>query len=356
VRTIRRSLPGFGLILVVTVGALSLVGTAADRLPDRLSDPDFWKIVSEFSEPSGFFRSDNLLSNEIGFPDVIPLLVKTAQPARAYLGVGPEQNFTYIAALQPKMAFIVDVRRGNRDLHLMYKALFELSANRADFVSRLFSRERVETLTPQPTAQDILAAYASVDSSAALYNTNVKAIQDHLVITHRLPLSPEDLEGIEHVYRAFYTFGPTIQYSSNAGGFGSMPSYVQLMIATDASGQARSYLSTEEGFSFLKALQSKNLVVPIVGNFSGPKAIRAIGAYLNDRGATVSAFYLSNVETYLSSAGWSRFCEHVATLPLDETSTFIRSLRGGRIGPSGGMTLDLAAMAAEVKDCAFVGR
>ena len=36
--------------------------------------------------------------------------------------------------------FIVDVRLENRSLHLLYKALFELSTDRADFVSRLFSR------------------------------------------------------------------------------------------------------------------------------------------------------------------------------------------------------------------------
>ena len=58
------------------------------------------------------------------------------------MGVGPEQNFTYIAVTRPAIAFIVDIRRGNLDLHLMYKALFELSADRADFVSRLFSRKR----------------------------------------------------------------------------------------------------------------------------------------------------------------------------------------------------------------------
>ena len=72
---------------------------------------------------------------------------KTARPARVYLGVGPEQNFTYIAALKPAMVFIVDVRRGNLQLHLMYKALFELSADRADFVARLFSKERPAGLT-----------------------------------------------------------------------------------------------------------------------------------------------------------------------------------------------------------------
>ncbi len=70
---------------------------------------------------------------------VVPDLTRTVKPGRVYMGVGPEQNFTYIAATRPAMAFIIDVRRGNLQLHLMYKALFELSTDRADFVSRLFS-------------------------------------------------------------------------------------------------------------------------------------------------------------------------------------------------------------------------
>ena len=59
-----------------------------------------------------------------------------------YLGVGPEQNFPYIIALKPGMAIIFDMRRGNLHEHLLYKAMFELSNDRADFLSRLFSRAR----------------------------------------------------------------------------------------------------------------------------------------------------------------------------------------------------------------------
>src|ERR1700675_1347207 len=115
---------------------------AAASLPARLSDQEFWRVVSESSEADGSFRSDNLLSNELGFQFVVPELARTTKVGRVYMGVGPEQNFTYIAATKPAMAFIVDIRRGNLDLQLMYKALFELSADRADFVSRLFSRRR----------------------------------------------------------------------------------------------------------------------------------------------------------------------------------------------------------------------
>ena len=122
-------------------------------IPSRLSDQEFWKVVTDFSEPNGYFRSDNLLSNEIWLQYVIPELLSVTKPGQVYMGVGPEQNFTYIAALKPTLAFIVDVRRGNLDLHLMYKALFELSSDRVDFVSRLFARKRPEGLTARSASR-----------------------------------------------------------------------------------------------------------------------------------------------------------------------------------------------------------
>src|SRR6478735_4636388 len=83
------------------------------------------------------FVTDNIVSNEIALQDVLPELERTHRGA--YIGVGPEQNLTYITALEPSIAFVVDLQRGNMLLHLMYKALIELSADRADFLSRLFA-------------------------------------------------------------------------------------------------------------------------------------------------------------------------------------------------------------------------
>ena len=324
----------------------------AQSIPSRLTDEEFWKLSSEFSEPDGTFRSDNLLSNEIWFQYVIPALSKTARQGRVYMGVGPEQNFTYIVALRPQLAFIIDVRRGNLDLQLMYKALFEISKDRAEFVSRLFSKKRPEALTAESAVQDIFAAYANVQTSDMLYNENLKAVQDHLVKTHGFPLSQNDLDGIEYVFANFYQYGPNINYgSSGRGGFGSV-TYADLMSTADESGRSRSYLASEDNFRVIKDLESRNLLIPVVGNFAGPKAIRSMGQYLKDKNATVSAFYLSNVEQYLRQDGiWDDFCRNFSTLPMDETSTFVYSVRGGRYGQGTGLNSDLKSMMNESKYC-----
>ena len=139
----RKVVLGFGLAAVVFLAAMVVgprPGAVQQNLPGRLSDSEFWNLVNEYSEPGGYFRSDNFVSNETAFQRVIPDLKRQIKPGGVYLGVGPDQNFTYVAALQPKLAFIIDIRRQNMLLHLMYKALFELSGTRSEFLSRLFAR------------------------------------------------------------------------------------------------------------------------------------------------------------------------------------------------------------------------
>ena len=342
--------------LVIVIGLLlPLCSEAllAHTLPEKLTDQEFWTLSSESSEPDGTFRSDNLLSNESYFQYVIPPLTAMAKEGRVYMGVGPEQNFTYIAALKPKMVFILDIRRGNLDLQLMYKALFEMSKDRADFVSKLFSKKRPEGLSTKSTAGELFSAYGNAPSNEEIYKENLKAIQDHLTKTHGFPLSADDLDGIEYVYNSFFRFGPRINYgSSGRGGGGNNVNYSSLMIATDEGGVSRSYLASEDNFNVLKSLETKNMVVPVVGNFAGPKAIRAVGEYIRGREGLVAAFYLSNVEQYLQQDGiWDEFCRNVATLPLDDSSTFIRSVRGGRYGGGAGLNSDLGSMSAEVRGC-----
>jgi hypothetical protein len=321
-----------------------------DRLPEQLNDQEFWTLVTDFAEPNGSFRSDNLLSNERFLQNVIPDLTKKALPGGVFIGVGPEQNFTYMAAVMPKMAFIVDLRRGNRDLQLMYKALFELSTDRADFLSKLFARPRPLGAGRFSTAARLFDVYSQVDVSETLYLDTLKAIKTQLLTVHGFPLSEDDVRGITYVYRAFCYFGPRLTYNSTGGGFADQPqpAYSDMMVAADANGQQHSYLANETAFSFVKDLQRRNMIVPVVGNFAGPKAIRAIGTYLSHLGATVSVFYLSNVEQYLRQDGTLKeFCRSAETLPADDASLFIRAERAGGFG----LMSRLGPMTAGLKAC-----
>jgi hypothetical protein len=349
------------IIAFLAVAVALRVPASAEKLPQRLTNQEFWKLSSDFSEPDGTFHSENLVSNEFRFQLVIPALLKMAKPGRAYLGVGSEQNFTYMAALHPDIAFIVDIRRGNLDLHLMYKALFEMSADRAEFVSRLFSRKRPAGLSTTSTAAQIFTAYSTIAPDRTLYNQTLQAVYRQLTTTHGFALSAGDREGIRYVFDNMFENGPSIHYTLNGGfgrgGGGGFPTYADLMTAEDGTGHNRSYLATEENYAFLKDLESRNMVVPVVGNFGGPKALRAVGGYLKQKETIVSAFYTSNVEQYLRQDGiWGNFCNSVNTLPLDATSTFIRSMRGGFGGvgrlQGPGFQSEVHQVAGDVANCA----
>jgi hypothetical protein len=346
--------------------ATPAVQAATKPLPEKLTDAEYWALIDQLSEPGGTFRSDNLVSNEIYMQTIIPELQGVTKPGRVYLGVGPEQNFTYIAALKPRMVFIIDIRRGNLHTQLMYKALFEMSKDRADFIYKLFSKKRPEGLTAKSTVDELFASLVGAEPDEALYKANLAAIQDHLVKTHGFALSKDDLDGIAYVYQNFYWYGPSLTYSSSSGGGGrgSFVNYHSLMVADDGAGVKRSYLANEENFQFMKTLESKNLLIPLTGDFGGQKAIRNVGQYLRDRGALVQAFYLSNVEQYLSQEGkWFTFCSNFATLPLDDSSTFIFSQSGGSGGRGGNLLsyyrpilTDVKANKCDVRDPALVNR
>jgi len=311
-----------GLVLVAAPAFRAL-----DTLPRTLTDDAFRQMISDFSEEGGYFRFE-YMSNEREFQYVIPRLKEKTKPGGTYLGVGPEQNFTYIAATQPKMAFIFDIRRQNLLEHLIYKAIFEISANRADFVSKLFSRKIPAGLTEKSTVAGIFQAFRSAPPDDRLFAQNLQAIKDDLMKHRGFVLTAEDLSQMDQIYETLFRGGPGPGRNDlYGGGFARGATYADLMTETDGKGQARSYLATEENFAFVRQMQRQNLIVPLVGDFAGQKTLRTVGQYLKDHGAAASVFYTSNVEQYLFQQGddWSKFLTNVAAMPLDSTSTFIRS-------------------------------
>jgi hypothetical protein len=343
VRALALKLAVVGLLLVPVVPVVPVV---PDTLPSRFSDRAFWNLSAGASEPGGYFRSQditNLTSNELGFQLVIPELVRRTRPGGVYLGVGPEQNFTYIAAVRPKLAIIFDIRRGNLGLHLMYKALFELARDRAEFLAMLFARPPLAGVGADATADDLFRALARTQPTDAIVPRHLTAIERRLRNVHGFPLRPGDLSAIHITYETFAYSGVAVR---------AYPTYADLMTAADEEGTNRSFLATEEAFAFVKDLQTRNLIVPVVGDFAGPKAIRTIGSWLRGRDAVVSAFYLSNVEQYLPD--WNVFCRNVRALPIDRSSTFIRSTSGGGFGGfrrGGNFVSSLGAMTTEVEYC-----
>jgi hypothetical protein len=322
---------------------------AAPDLPASLSDEEFWRMINEFSEPSGYFHSENFNSNELAFQYVIPEIKRRVPANGVYIGVGPEQNFTYIVAMNARLSFVLDIRRQNMLEHLLYKALMELSPDRAEFLSRLFCRKLPADLGPTSSVGALFGGFKGLRATREAFQQNMEAVRQQLVTKHRFALTADDIEQIQHVYTQFYEYGPTLSYSFPGAGPGVLelfPAYSDLMTATDATNTQRSYLVSEESYRAIRDAEVKNLVVPIVGDFAGPKAVRAMGDYVKAHGATVSIFYTSNVEQYLfqQDDAWKRFYANVAALPLDEQSVFIRSVASNGVQGPGPLRLSMPGL------------
>jgi len=340
---------------MLLVASAACNGVGAQRVPTRLADSTFWRLMTEYSEPWGTFRSENVVSNETALQWVIPKLVRRVPPGGVYMGVAPDQNFTLVTALRPGIAFIVDIRHQNAVEHLMYKALIEMSANRADFVAKLFARAPLAGVDSTSSAAQLFEALARQPADSARYRANLRAITSRLTDVHHFALSDSERVSLGCVYGAFFTQGPDLTYGyasecNNPGPYGYAqggtagmrrggfrgPTYEAMLTETDSAGVNWSYLGSERAFRALKDMEERNLIVPLTGDFAGPRALRAVGQWARDHGTKVTTFYISNVEQYLFEQGddAKRFFENVATLPVDSTSVFVRSFQGGRFFPT----------------------
>ena len=315
------------------------------QLPKNRSRPipaaEFAHLVEEFSEEGGHFRSDNFVSNETSYLHVLDRLKELGARDGAYIGVGPEQNFTYIAKIQPQIAFIVDIRRQAVVQQLMFKAVFHHAATRLQFLSMLFSRPLSGRALPGADAplEEIVQHIAEIPASPAAYAQNLSRISKTITQDFLIPLQASDRGMLEYVYSVFRDENFQLQYRSGGYGYRSgnygfrtsyrwsyFPTFQDLMFETDLSGKPGHFLVSRRDYDFVRSLQERNRIIPVVGDFGGRKALAAVGAYLKKNGYTVTAFYTSNVEQYLfSGGGFDDFAQNVARLPITDRSLFIRA-------------------------------
>lgn len=286
----------------------------------------FGALVTALSEPDGPFFSDNTISNETSYLQVAEPLAKLASPGGAYLGVGPEQSFTYIALTRPKLAFLIDIRRQNMILHLLYKAIFEEATSRAHFVALLLGRPFDAARDPGASA-GIDAILAQVEKSAP-DKAGFAALHARLRerVAASITLDAEDKKTLEVVHRSFLDNQLELRFELKQKSGRRYPTLREILTAKDPAGSQRGFLAGEEAFRFVQTMEREGRVIPVVGDFAGARAMPGIAAEIQKQHLTVSAFYVSNVEQYLFEPGvWARWSRNVAALPIDDKSVFIRA-------------------------------
>ncbi len=292
---------------------------------------EFASRVAALSEAGGYFDTDNLISNERSYLQVLPDLRRAGIAGGAYIGVGPDQNFSYIAAVRPRIAFIVDVRRDNLLLHLLFKALFELSQTRVEYVSLLFGRDVPADLSRwRETSIDRLVAQANRAPADRRVLDKRHTRLESALKRFGVPLSADDLATITRFHRRFIDAGPDLRFQSTGRPPQAYyPTYRELLLETDPEGRRAHYLASEDAFQFVKSLESRDLIIPVVGDLSGATALTAIGRLLRERREQVSAFYVSNVELYLFRDGtFLRFVRNLTELPHASGAVLIRAVFG----------------------------
>src|SRR5260221_11064128 len=200
-------------LLVLVLAGVVVSPPAAT--PRAQSPSPFAAQIASLSEPAGYFDTDNLISNERSYLQVLQDLGRRHVRGGAYIGVGPDQNFTYIADVRPAIAFIVDVRRDNLLLHLLFKALFSLSRTRVEYLAQLTGR-------PVPAEIDAWRAppvdrlVALVDGGAAKPSavTTLRRQVDDVIARSGVPLSTENRATIDRFHPRFISDGLSLKFES----------------------------------------------------------------------------------------------------------------------------------------------
>jgi hypothetical protein len=302
--------------------------TAIDEAGTSIPLKELTRLIDDLSEPEGYFDSDNFISNEAGYLKVLPLLRDQRVRGGVYIGVGPDQNYSYIAEIRPQLAIIVDIRRQNLLQHLYYKALFQLSPNRARFLERLFGRRIVNNLDHEEEAS-ISQLLSRIDTAARDFRYADHAIEEAVGVVNawNLSLTAEDLKSIRYVAHTFVQEGPDLRFSSfYRRPRQHYPDYRILLLETDSTGTPSNYLASEERFRRVKLLHQENRIIPIVGDLAGDDALRRVAGMLKEQDLEVTCFYLSNVEFYLFGQGrWDPYVRNMRRLPWADNAILIRT-------------------------------
>lgn len=315
------------LVVRLVAALVTLSVLAAMPAHGQKSAAVFADRIRDLSEPPGHFDTDNLISNETRYLEVVPTLTQTGVTGGAYVGVGPDQNFSYIARVRPSVAYIIDIRRDNLLLHLLFKALFAAAPTRVEYLCLLTGRA-----SPQPSGRwrdkplDEILAW--VEGAPLVDRAPLQKDVERRIRAFGLPLAATDVETIARFHGAFIDNGLGLRFTSHGRApLSYYPTFRMLLQAADRDGQRWSFVATDDAYQFVRGLQAKDAIVPVVGDLAGRHALRAIGASLRADGIAVSGFYASNVEDYLFRRDrFVPFIDNLRTLPRRPGAMVIRSV------------------------------
>jgi hypothetical protein len=282
-------------------------------------DRRFGTVVRDLSRVESGPAADNLVSNEDSYPRPSGQLARAVAPGGVYLGVGPDQNFTLMAHVQPALGVVVDYRRRNLLLHLLHKALFALAPDRAGYLERLTAR-RPAGLGSDPTPADLVAAFRAARFERGRLEETVAEVQ-------RVVRPLEVVEDAE--WPALATIQAKLAGPGLDARFLALPMYptlARLIATTDRLGQPAHMLSSDRLYSRVRALHLGDRVLPLVGDYGQADGLRPLADWLRRHGLAVSVVYVSDVEFFLLRAGrLGAYAANLARVPRTDGALIVRT-------------------------------
>ena len=308
---------GVALLLAAELPAACQRGAATET--------SFAELVQTLSEPGGYFDTDNLISNERSYTQVVDRLMPRGG---VYIGVGPEQNFNYIGRTRPSWAFIVDIRRDNMIQQLLLQTVLAQAETPYQYLQWLFSRTPPPATAEPPIGLEAtVAAFGELALERPTFERNLASVLRYIESDLGLSLSSEDRGQLEEIYSAFFRDQLGLRFRSHGRPvMRRYPTYGQLMMARTPGGEYANFLARPDDYAYVRKLAIERRLIPVVGDFAGPRALKSIARFVEARSETVTTFYTSNVEFYLLRTGrFDDYVENVRALPQNEHSVFIRS-------------------------------
>ncbi len=287
--------------------------------------------MAGLSERERSFFSENLVSNEGDFLKAIPWLEKRRDRGGVFIGVGPEQNLTYVALLRPRFGFVVDIRRDNLLQHLLYKSAFDSARSREHWLATVLGRRLTEvpldteSESPQPSVEAILRRVVEAPRDAGVHTELVERTLDAMKSRWRIPIEADDGPRLNHLCAAFSRLQLDVRFETTSAR-PDFPTLGQLLAARDGKGYQRSFLADVRDFEFVQRFERGHRLIPLVGDFAGKNALVGLARWLEERRLRVDVFYTSNVEQYLLLDGrWDQWLRNLRALPHDQGSLLLRS-------------------------------
>jgi hypothetical protein len=296
-----------------------------ERTPHRIDlifprrDETTRRLIARLSDPETGPHADNLVSNEDSYPRVAGELARRVEPGGVYLGVGPDQNLTLLAAASPSLAFVIDYRRRNLLLHLLHKALFALSTERVSYLERLTGRS-APPVAADASAEQLVATFFRSRFEPDGVRRAIEEV-DRFLRPFDFIRDPEWAE--------LATMHSRLAGPGMNARFLALPMYPtlgRLVATTDREGRPAHFLASERLYSVVRSLQFSDRVIPLVGDLAAPGSLTRLGDWLRARCQRVSVFYVSDVEFFLLRTGrFGAYLANLDRLPWAEGAVIVRT-------------------------------